>query len=304
MINYNNLGNVEPNKYQLNPGTLLNDIIKINDYKICICSTSPNKEILYLLILNIFDDDTKIMINYYAIEIYKQYSHKIYYDMRLFLYNDYITFGFSHCNTDQCTAISDFEEDSDLHYSSFIIFNYPNGTDNNLDLIDHLLNAKIDTNNFTLNLSNNIIIENNIFGYQIMGIKILDLIGDLEIKYSKNKTIISKNYTVLKDDNIQIFLPKQNYESKNSTIEYAGIVKEPDYNNFFDYISESQYINMAGFSEEYYSQKELIGKSLYYNIIINRDLTQDCNKEKCSLCPAGNPNDCVSCNDGYYLNSV
>jgi hypothetical protein len=58
MINYKNLGNVELNKYQLNPGTLLNDIIKINDYKICICSTSPNKEILYLLILNIFDDDT------------------------------------------------------------------------------------------------------------------------------------------------------------------------------------------------------------------------------------------------------
>ena len=93
MVNYN-LGNVEPNKYNLNPGTLLNDIIKINDNKICICSTSQNKEILYLLILNLFDDVSTIMINYYAIEIYKLYSHKIYYDMRLFLYNDYITFGF------------------------------------------------------------------------------------------------------------------------------------------------------------------------------------------------------------------
>jgi hypothetical protein len=51
MVNYN-LGNVEPNKYNLNPGTLLNDIFKINDNKICICSTSQNKEILYLLIMN------------------------------------------------------------------------------------------------------------------------------------------------------------------------------------------------------------------------------------------------------------
>ena len=60
---------------------------------------------------------------------------------------------------------------------------------------------------------------------------------------------------------------------------------------------------MEGFSEEYYEQKEFIGKSLYYNIIIKRDLTQDCNKEKCSLCPADSPNECISCNDGYYLNS-
>ena len=303
MVNYN-LGIVKLDKYNLNPGTLLNDIIKINDNKICICSTSQNKEILYLLILNLFDDISKIMINYYAIEIYKLYSHKIYYDMRLFIYNDYITFGFSHCNRDQCTRQSDYEEESDLHYSSFMIFNYPNGTDNNLDLLDYLLNAQKDTNNFTINLSNNIIIENNIFGYEIIGIKIQGIIGDLDIKYSKNKTTISKNSIVLKDDNIQILLPKQNYESKNSTIEYAGIVKMPDYKNFFDYINESQYINMVRLSEQYYSQKEFIGKSLYYNIIIKRDLTQDCNKEKCSLCPTRSPNNCVSCNDGYYLDSV
>ena len=110
--------------------------------------------------------------------------------MKLFLYNNYITFGFSYCNLDQCEKADPF--DYDLHYGSFTIFNYPNGTDNNLDLLDYLLNAQKDTNNFTINLSNNIIIENNIFGYQIIGIQILDIIGDLKIKYSKNKEIISK----------------------------------------------------------------------------------------------------------------
>ena len=59
-----------------------------------------------------------------------------------------------------------------------------------------------------------------------------------------------------------------------------------------------------GSLEEYYTQKEIIGKSLYYNIIIKRDLTQDCNKEKCSLCPNENPDICVSCNDDYYFNST
>ena len=300
MANYNDFGYIELNKYKFNPGTLLNDIIKINYSKICICSTSLNKEILYLLILNLFDGDTKIMINYYAIEIYKLNSHKIYYDMKLFIYNNYITFGFSHCNLDQCEKTDPY--DYDLRYSSFIIFNYPNGTDNNLDLLDYLLNTQKDTNNFTINLSNNIIIENNIFGYQMIGIQILDIIGDLEIKYSKNKEIISKKSILLKDDNIQIFLPDQNYESKNSTIEYAGIAKIPDYINFFDYINETQYINMEGFSEEYYTQQEFIGKSLYYNIIIKRDLTHDCNMDKCSLCPVDNPDVCVSCNNRYYFN--
>ena len=251
--------------------------------------------------MNLFDDDTKIMVNYYAIEIYNLYSHKIYYDMKLFLYNNYITFGFSHCNISNCQNDDPYKYD--LHYSSFIIFNYPNGTDNNLDLLDYLLNAKTDTNNFTINLSNNIIIENNIFGYKIIAIKILDIIGDLDIKYSKNKEIISKNSIILKDDNIQLFLTEKNYKSKNSTIEYVGIVTVPDYNNFFEYINETQYINMASFSEEYYTQKEFIGKSLYYNIIIKRDLTYDCNIEKCSLCPVGFPDVCVSCNERYYFNS-
>ena len=37
---------------------------------------------------------------------------------------------------------------------------------------------------------------------------------------------------------------------------------------------------MTIFPEEYYSQKEFIGKSLYYNITIKSDLTHDCNMEK------------------------
>lgn len=155
---YNSFNKIEISEIdKFNSNLLLNDFLRVSDDKICIVSASTNKNKLYLVILNLLDNDNKMLINYYEFNM-ADLSHKIYLDIKLHLYNDnYITLGFSHCITDSCT-------DTDISYSSLIIFNYPNGNDTNLNLIEFLNDNSGDIEELNINLSDTFNIENNIFG--------------------------------------------------------------------------------------------------------------------------------------------
>ena len=196
--------------------------MKINEYKICIVSVSSNKNILYLVILSLFENDTKMLISYYSFDIYESHGFYFYQDIRIYLYNNYISLGFSHCTN--CS------EDNDIHYSSLIIFNYPNITDTNLDLIEYLSNNNKNIDSLNINLADNIIIENNIFGYSISGIKVIDISENLNLYFKKNNTLILKDYILSKDDYFAISIPEATLTTINYTIEYTGIVKEPIFN--------------------------------------------------------------------------
>ena len=289
---YNSFNEIKIDKIEdFNNNTLLNDIIKMSDDRICIASTSLNKEKLYLVILNLLDDD-KMLINYYSFDML-DLNHKIYLDIKLYLYNNYICFGFSHCSNSNCG-------DTDNHYSSLIIFNYPNGTDINLNLIEFLNLNNGDIKKLNINFSDIINIDNNIFGYTISGIKIIDFSEKINLYYKKNNTIILKNYIVDTYDEINIFLPENNYEKGNYTIEYSSIIKEPNINNYIGNANNYSYINIDEYEiNNYKSENEYIGRSLYYNIILNEILVSEgCFIEFCSLCNVDL--ECLECNNGYY----
>ena len=222
-------------------------------------------------IFNLFDEDTKMMINYYLINIFELNNIKIYLELRVFLYNNYISLGFSHCiDTTDCSL------DEHIHYSSLIIFNYPNSTDHNLDLNTYLNENNYDIDNLNINLTNNISIGNNIFGYTISGIKIIDISENLNLYFKKNKTAILKDYIISKDDIIKISL-SDTVTTGTYSFEYAAIVKEPNFIDYFNYANYTEYINAESLNENYYSQKEHVGRSLFYNLIIDdSELTSQC----------------------------
>ena len=293
MSTYKSFGSISIN-IDLNSNTFLNDMMKISDNKICIISITSDKNILYLIILHLFDNDSKMMINYYKNEINNDHKVQIYRNFKAFLYNTYICFGFSYCNDTNCAS----------HYAGLIIFNYPNSTDNNLDLIQYLSEANNDIDDLNINLSNNIIIENNIFGYQILGVKIIDISGNINIIYKKNNTIILKDYIIPKDEEIKLSLLDNNYEKMEFSIEYAPIAIEPDFQNYIGKPDQTDFINTDSFDEQFYSQKEIVGRSLYYNINIKDDLTiTGCEIYHCSLCSSNDPSLCVICDNGYYYSN-
>ena len=289
-------------KNDFNPGTLLNDIMKISEDKICIASASSNKELLYLVILSLFEDDTKMLISYYSVDL-AGLNHKIYKDIKLYLYNNFITFGFSHCITNSC-------DDSDAFFSSLIIFNYPKIADSeaNLDLLDYLEKNNNDIGSLNINLTQNIIIQNNIFGYEISATKIISISDNLNLYYKNNKTTILKNYIVPNDDFIKISLDENiNSIEEIYSIEYTSIVRGSSNGNFFGGADDYDFINFNDISELeiYYEDNIYLGKSLYYNISLQEQLSNSgCTTEECSLCYNNNKAVCAVCKNGYYYNDI
>ena len=116
----------------MNKHFLLNDIIRINENKICFSSVLSEKETIYIIILKIFGD-RKIRIRYYSIFSYILYNFKLLFELRIHTYKNFISFSSSFCQNKKC------DSDYDEHYSSLMIFSYPNATDFTFDVEKYLL---------------------------------------------------------------------------------------------------------------------------------------------------------------------
>ena len=81
-------------------------------------------------------------------------------------YKNFISLAFSYCLSENCQ--NDF---NDAHFSAFMILGYPNSTDNTSNLYQFLLdNNNLTINDFYINLTQYILIENNLFGYIFSGV--------------------------------------------------------------------------------------------------------------------------------------
>ena len=293
---YKNFSNIKVNRKNFSAYALLNDIIKLDDNKIAFIAPSYDKQSLNIVIINIYNDDNQLAMRYYSIELFDSYSYKFYLDLRAFVYNDFIAVAFSHCPQKDCAALTH------KHYSSLIIFNYPNSTDQDFDLIQHLYKTNEKIENFTLNLQKeiNYTIENNIFGYVYEGIKIFNYPEDINL-YLDDSNIVENNIIISKNKNLNLsFQLNSFYLEMSYVLEYAVVLKE-DYQILYNLSNELQTKN--NFSEpEFYECKEYIGKTSYFNIIIKNKLVRSCN-DICDLCYDDNTDYCVTCKYNYSFNN-
>ena len=290
---FSDIGNIVLNKYYFDDNYILNDIIKISDNKIAFFTTSKyDKAILYIIIINYYkiDNSNNIKIRYYSIQISNLFHYKLHEDIKGHFFNNFIVLGASY-------LIIDEEE----YYSTLMIIGYPNGTDSKFYIIDYLLHRKYRSiNNLIINFSNNLTIDNNIFGYIYYGIKIKQIISKgyiFLISSYTNYTI--ENYTILNNnESIKIQFKDNIYKISNCFLEYSYIVIEQEYEEYEKYPIYIDIYNNNESKEIFNSQKQkYIGKSLYYNIYLNEDLTINCGNN-CSLCFSLN----LSCITYSYVN--
>ena len=300
---FSSISTIVIDKYPLSNNLTLNDIIKMSDNKTCFTALSKEKEVLYIIILNIYKStEYKINIRYYSIEIYNLYRYKVLNDLRIHIYNEkYLALGTSYCRVKKCD-----NDKVDIHSSSLIIFSYPNITDINLNLVDYLFNNNsIQINNLEFDLNENAIIENNIFGYEKVGIKILKIIKNGEFNIISTKTGNNIAEDTFLEGNIHIkFSSNENYYKMNFTIEYMYYVQKPNYNNYNKYAVYFDY-NKIDINEEneYLREQEIkiggrIGEFFFY---LDTDLTIDCNDQLCNLCLMENKTQCIKCNNDNYI---
>ena len=284
--------------------TKYNDFKKISDKKIAYFSISEDKKIIYIVLLRI--TTTGKIIKYYSINAYDLYNFKIYTEIKTIIYNKFIVYGSDLCPDENCN----YENGKGNYYTSFIIFSYPNGVDNNIDVIEYLKkNRHILINNLIFNLTENLIIDNNIFGYVYNATKIQNIIyktQNINLISSKSKELIYSNYNMSKTENLKVEFINNIYSKFEFKLEYAFIVTEPDNEDNKKY--PIKILTDFDDSNELFFQKDaFIGKTLYFNVSLNEDLSTNCKDKECPQCLAKDLNQCIynyiGCSNEKILNN-
>ena len=286
-------------KFSFNANLLYNDLINIKANQICYTTVSVDKETLYIIIFNFYNEYTKMVIRYYSIKLYELYHKKIMFDLRITEFGNYLSLTSSFCSDDSCNY------NSDDYYSYLIIFSYPSFSDIDFDLIQHLKYTNDNITNINIDLKsyvNSIKIDNNIFGYSYKGIKIVSFPDNLNLVSLLDNNEIKGNYSLHENENISISISLEEQNAKNEyIIKLALVVSEPDYKNLNDYITEID-ISKGDINENlYHTPKEYLGKTSYFKIIKNGLLSTNCESEECSLCMKEDDDECITCKNNFTI---
>ena len=318
----------EDNKFKFKGGTYKrNDLYKINDNKFAILikdfskdtSTSKNS-ILQIYIFNIFNNDQNINIRRYSID-FELYNKHIYDDIRGYTLGNY--FGVILGLT--------LDRDTSNDIATFMTFGFVNTTEQE----KYDMKLKYNDSDSKIVLSEYINeIENNVFGYELIGVKILSLPSEEDAGYFINNIT---NKKVAKDDivdrNSELrFILSDKYKSEIYSIVFVGVVSEPSYermNNFSEELLEYP-LNSNVSEQDSYEPQIFYGKKLNFKFRLSEcfdscatctELSKDEDNQKCIKCRTGfyfkeGTNNCLNCSkyvnydqnecidtipDGYYL---
>ena len=113
----------------------------------------------------------------------------------------------------------------------------------------------------------------------------------------ENKTITNNSFL---DENEKIIIKiENNIVNENCKIKYSYIAVEPLYQDDNNY-----YVEKIGEDDEtsYNSQKNsYTGRTIQYNIILEKQLEKDCQNINCNLCLYDDKDYCITCNYDYEL---
>ena len=278
---------------------LLNDFIKLNNNKFVFAATVEDKETLYIILINIFGN-RKVKIRYYSIKIYELYHYKLLFDLRMNNYNNFVALASSFCPQKECSS------DNDKHYSSLMIFSYPNNTDITIQMEKEILSNNIQSfDDYEIDLDNdNLILENNIFGY-IFSSKIineLSIAGNYKLFSSKNEEKELQNGCILEmDEKIKLkYIGNFDYfETFNIGIKYYYNVTEPELNIYNNYPEDIE----GDDDDVLFENEQYSGRLIYLRIVLGQTLTTECTDNNCKLCYKNDQSNCLSCKYNSLLNN-
>ena len=268
----------------LNSNCDMNDLIKIHDNRFAFISTNKNNKKLVLFLIDLFNNDESVILRKYIIE---PEGYNINSNLRLFLFRNFI--GFSYRTNEYC---------------SFRILNYANSTDYK-KIDDFLMKLEIYR---SLDLSSNIQIENNIFDYKFIGIKIISMPDKIDTGLSIiedfNQTEVKYNDIILQNVSIIFsYIGNKTIKEGNYLIEFAPIVSEKSYEEFNS--RSTRYSGGEKVSQKsFFKSLEYIGR--YGKFIFNLQEHTDfkCHGN-CYSCYKGVVSDneqyCVKCISNYYF---
>ena len=270
---------------------LLNDIIKLNDNMICFVGSSSDMKKINIITFIFYSSYEYMNARFYIINMYEEKKLKFYSGLKLSSFKNFLLMAFNNYREDI------FDNSDNNPFSSLIFFSYPNSSDINFDIIEYILpsNKNIE-NDIMINFEESLIIENNIFGLELKGTKILNHSNNIIL--IKDENIIDPGNIIKSGDILQLQFKSNKFYSKGKyIIEYAFVLTEPDYEKYNQKVKNiyETYGNNKKYEKEYFQKNEYIGKSSNFIAIISDTLQTNCFEEICSLCYSKKNKSCVTC---------
>ena len=271
----------------------LSDLKKINSNRFVLISSydydTEQAFDLYIILFDIYNfHDTNLFIRYYYIPM-KLYNFKLFRFLLSINFNEFLGLIYTIKTLD-----------TNSNYQKFSIFSYINSTDS------VLINLETSTILKLSDYLNNENIENNIFGFDLYGIKILKLpnsneIGVYFLSKLKNK-IIFENDILQPEDEIYFIYDFESLNDINEkyTIEMGGVVQEKTYTNSLDFTIHNEFYGIASY-ELFYKRKIFIGRTSFYNFSIPNSIVGNNDKSCKDNCKACYNDVCIKCENDYKL---
>ena len=296
--------------YTFNNGIKYNDITKINEKEFYFVSTNNNKDKIIIAYIKIYKNSLnkyQLIIRYYIIKLLEYYNIQILNGFKAVNYNqdnsegNYLTLALDFYYYD-----SYVDSDEIVNNAALIFLSYPNNTKNNIEI--NFIEYAFDNNKnyMMVNLTENFIIENNIFGYNFSEVRVIECTLENGIEYYHGFT---NEFWDLDEDYIYnplediIKIDLTNYEFYEIQIKFDFIVeiKTPDefseFNKYCDKINDT-----LGNRNDEKSYNQFI-RNLYrmnYYININQDLSKKCDDPNCILCLGNHRDYCLVCRTNIY----
>ena len=296
------INNVLPNyneiklyDYDFTNELALNDIIKISNNSFIYASTEKNKERIIISLFTLYNNDKKFFIKYFIINKQKFYqANSIFSSLKLQFYNDSIL----TLNSDY--LLKDISQ-KDKSFSSLILFNYPNYTDIKIDVINYLL----EKNEIIIDFNEIITIENNIFGHEIKSIlfRKMNCSNFLLISNKTNDLLKGNELLLNKDEKIKVLLSKNEHKKSICTMEFNPKITKCSLEKIKKYSDKINNSYGDNFKDKYFSSLEYIGRTSYFNFIINKDINTNCNDTNCELCISDDKTFCILYKENNKINN-
>ena len=144
-------------EYYFQTEVRMNDLVKLNDEILAFLTFKQNSfSILTILLFDFYNDYQNLIIREYEISLGNLEG---YLEIVGNIFNNFLVLS------------STVKYKNDTHYFSiFMMFGYANGTDDIIDISDYFMDNNTNNNyefNLVTKLTDNIIIDNNIFGYEV-----------------------------------------------------------------------------------------------------------------------------------------
>ena len=282
-----------------------NGLVNINGDILYFISTNEKKELIVIVEFRLFGSTSKkkLALRYFIIELKKNYNMRILNGLKaVYYYSESIILAFNYCYDSSCNNLDNKNGNAALIKLSYF---YKKANNITINFIDYSFNNN--TNYITIDLKEDIVIENNIFGLEFN--RIITNNEDELMEYNANFYLVNsgdnllESYIALPDDSILNITFTSYNKITIPMIFGSGFYSTEsldEYNKLCDYF-DNTYGNSSD-SSSFKAMQKTILILFYCYIDINKNLSDnDCIDSNCSLCLKDEPDYCLVCRDEYTI---